>query len=224
MEMNTNNFYSSYPATVALKDNATNEALYTKQLLTSTIILSLSLLAGGVQYDDSCYPTSPNIINRSNSKESNSVLEAASLLSVADQAKLVVSMLGLNKSQLATVFDVSRPTIYAWLKGDSESLNHENASKLQQLAELVNAVAVDTNRPLFHNYVKRSMPGQNLSILDLLLEKKWDIKVLGKLLKEARSLTTARDAKIAKAKTSTQLIDRSETILKDNLSFFSAEG
>jgi DNA-binding transcriptional regulator YiaG len=56
-------------------------------------------------------------------------------LPVADQAREVLAALSLNKSQLAEVLCVSRPTVYDWF--DGKEPNASNSDRLIILLRLL---------------------------------------------------------------------------------------
>lgn len=117
----------------------------------------------------------------------------------AEQALLVCTSLGLGKSDLSRVFGVSRPALYAWIHGDSEPQGR-NADRLRTLSALAREICRDTKRPLYKRFVDSPLPGESISIKDLLLRKEWSLEELRHLLSQARQLTSERDARIARAK------------------------
>jgi transcriptional regulator with XRE-family HTH domain len=136
----------------------------------------------------------------------------------------VCTSIGLSKSDVARILGVSRPALYAWINGESEPQG-ENATRLQVLGRLATEVSRETRRPLFHGYVNQALPGESASVLDLLLGEAWDEPRLRHLFLEARRLTTARDARIARAKpTHMPAAAAQEDVLHDNLMALGVEG
>jgi transcriptional regulator with XRE-family HTH domain len=141
-----------------------------------------------------------------------------------EQARLVAALLGMTKSELARVFNVSRPALYAWLSGESEPQG-DNADRLRSLATLVRETASGANRPLFNVYVRQPLPGRTSSIRNLLQAKRWDLKKLRALLDAARKLTTERDARLARILPATKpSAEQQERNLRDNLTALGLEG
>lgn len=77
--------------------------------------------------------------------------------------------LGLNKSQLADIFRVSRPTLYEWLDGGLPQL--DNQRRIESVEELL--LALPTGARLNARFVRKSRK-EGKSLLDLLGEEKID--------------------------------------------------
>jgi transcriptional regulator with XRE-family HTH domain len=136
----------------------------------------------------------------------------------------VCTSIGLSKSDVARILGVSRPALYAWINGESEPQG-ENAARLRVLGRLAAEACRDTSRPLFHEYVNQALHKESASILDLLLGEAWDEPRLRHLFIEARRLTTARDARIARAKPAhTPTAAVQGDTLRDNLTALGVEG
>jgi hypothetical protein len=116
-------------------------------------------------------------------------------LSNSEYASLVSISLGLSKSDIARIFGITRPTLYSWIKGENDPKCNEHLKRLHTLGDLTSKMCKKTKRPLFHGFVEKPMLNQEKSILELLLEKDWDIGLLKSLLNEARCLTEERDEK-----------------------------
>ncbi len=88
-------------------------------------------------------------------EESNSV-ETTTHLTISEQVELIKKSFGLNISAMAELLNVSRPTVYAWLKGEppktQENISHINfvENQARMYGEL-NLVRPDNfiKRPLF---------------------------------------------------------------------------
>ena len=113
-------------------------------------------------------------------------------MSTAEQIELVVHTLGFGKRQLAELFGVSRQAIYDWLKGGN--IRDENADRLEKLARLVLSVSHDTRRPLYYRFTTRPVAEGEPSLLDLLHADPWDEPRVRAQLRQARYLTTQRQA------------------------------
>lgn len=110
---------------------------------------------------------------------------AVTRLSVADQAREVLAALSLNKSQLAEVLDVSRPTIYNWL--DGKEPNVSNARRLSALLKLLATVGISSSDPLNARFVRQALDEHGTSLLDALRAKSFDERLVS-LLREAKAL------------------------------------
>ena len=151
---------------------------------------------------------SPNVIKQIKSTDINTI-------PFSEYASLVSTALGLGKSDIARILGISRPTLYSWIKGDSEPRDNDHPERLRLLGELTRQICKDTARPLYHRYVVDPLPNQTNSIFSLLQTEHWDEAKLSKLLTEARQLTTERDSRlghdrpvnISKAKQENNLLD-----------------
>jgi transcriptional regulator with XRE-family HTH domain len=112
--------------------------------------------------------------------------QAVLRMSSADQAREVMAGLNLNKTQLAEVLGVSRPTLYDWLEGKEP--NAANAQRLTGLVRiLVNAgvTAADSISPRF---VRESLNDGEPSLLEMLTADTLDEARVAKVLAEAKLL------------------------------------
>jgi len=107
-------------------------------------------------------------------------------LSVADQAREVLAALSLNKSQLAEVLGVSRPTLYDWLEGKEP--NASNAQRLTRLLRLLGRAGVMSSTPLNARFVRHALTEGGTSLLAALRAETLDERAISSLLSEARSL------------------------------------
>lgn len=105
-------------------------------------------------------------------------------LSTADQAREVLAALSLNKSQLAEVLGVSRPTLYDWLDGSEP--NASNAARLTTLLRLLARASIGSSNPLNARFVRRPLSDGNSSLLDVLTASPLDEESVSALLREAR--------------------------------------
>ena len=72
-------------------------------------------------------------------------LSDASTLPVARQVRELRAALSLNKSELARVLRVTRPTVYDWLDGGEP--NADNVARIGQLLRLVSQARVSSRNP-----------------------------------------------------------------------------
>jgi DNA-binding transcriptional regulator YiaG len=151
----------------------------------------------------------PRIIEEKNTTDSTTIPYSA-------YASLVSSALGLGKSDIARILGVSRPTLYSWIKGNSEPRESNHPERLRTLGELVREICGETERPLYHRFVEEPLPGETNSILSLLLAKKWGSERLQQLLAEALRLTTERDQLLGHAIPVKTSRSRQESNLLDN--------
>jgi hypothetical protein len=128
--------------------------------------------------------------------------QAVLRMSSADQALEVLAAMSLNKTLLAEVLGVSRPTLYDWLGGKEP--NVANAQRLTTLVQLLANAGVTAATSLSPRFVRQPLNDGDPSLLDLLKEDTLDEQRVGKLLKEAKALEdvaenkrVAREARLA---------------------------
>ena len=140
------------------------------------------------------YGTSPTIIDN---REITTLIEQAShaapatvaTLDTADQIREVLASLGLNKSILAAVLKVSRPTLYGWLEGTEPT--PANAQRIDQICGLLRDAGISSGAPLNARFVRRSMDTNGRPLVDLLTEETIDHDRIARLLRQAQDLTQA---------------------------------
>lgn len=121
-------------------------------------------LYGGTGFDldytrDYALNTSPScftVIKSASGFESQSGAWAMSIYSVNEQLDRLVAFLGMSKSDLARIFSVSRPALYAWLSGESVPQGI-NAERISQLHALLEKVHWDGKHSLFHGFTSDLM-------------------------------------------------------------------
>ena len=99
----------------------------------------------------------------------------------------MLAALSLNKSQLAKILHVTRPTIYEWLNGKAPSAT--NTERLANLLEVLNRIEADRDCPINSRFVRRSISIDTPPLIDLLSAEQIDFDLVEKLLKEAKLLT-----------------------------------
>jgi len=110
-------------------------------------------------------------------------------MSVPDQIREVLAALALNKSQLADVLGVTRPTLYDWL--DGKEPNPANAERLATLVRLLARSGVTSGGPLNARFVRQPIEEKGLSLLGELKADVLDEERVDRLLQEARRLGEA---------------------------------
>ena len=90
----------------------------------------------------------------------------ASTLPVARQVRELQAALSLNKSELARILRVTRPTVYDWLDGGEP--NADNVARIGQLLRLVAQARVSSRNPLFPRFVRSPLDAGGQALLDLL--------------------------------------------------------
>jgi transcriptional regulator with XRE-family HTH domain len=107
-------------------------------------------------------------------------------LSVADQAGELLAALSLNKSQLADVLGVSRPTLYDWL--DGKEPNPANAERIASLLRLLARAGVTASAPLNARFVRQPPNEDGPSLLEVLSAEQLDEDHITALLRATREL------------------------------------
>ena len=92
-----------------------------------------------------------------------------STLPVADQVRELQTALSVNKSELARILRVSRPTVYDWL--DDGQPNADNVSRIQTVLRLLSGSRVSASNPLFPRFVRSAVEPGDQALLDLLCEE-----------------------------------------------------
>ena len=99
--------------------------------------------------------TSPPTSGLMDPSTERSALREVLALSFGDQIREILAALSLNKSQLAEVLGVSRPTLYDWLEGKEP--NASNAQRLSDLLRLLVNEGVMSSRPLSARFVRQAL-------------------------------------------------------------------
>jgi len=127
------------------------------------------------------------------SETAPSALRAALALSVADQAREALASLSLNKTQLAEVLGVSRPTLYDWL--DGKEPNASNAQRLTTLLRLLVSAGVTNASPLSPRFLRQSLSEDGTPLLQALSAESIDEQLVSSLVREAKALGEEADSR-----------------------------
>lgn len=126
-------------------------------------------------------------------KSDTESIDAALSMSVPEQAREVLAGLSLNKSQLAHILGVSRPTLYSWLDGSAP--NPENSDRLMQLLRLMKKTGISGTASLNARFVRQPLTEEGVSVLGLLKEEHWDEDAIFESLKKAKVFSAAAEQK-----------------------------
>lgn len=107
-------------------------------------------------------------------------------LSSSEQVHEVLAALSLNKTQLADVLRVSRPTLYDWLEGKEP--NVANAQRLRLLVKLLSMAGVSAAAALSPRFLREALEPGELSLLEMLKADTLDEGRIAKALAEAKAL------------------------------------
>ena len=92
-------------------------------------------------------------------------------LPVIEQMQELQAALSLNKSQLAGILRVARPTLYDWLRGREP--NGTNAGRVDTLLRILAQASVSSASPLNARFVARRVEIGAPSLIELLGEESW---------------------------------------------------
>lgn len=112
-----------------------------------------------------------------------------STLPVADRVRELQTALSVNKSELARVLRVSRPTIYDWL--DDGQPNDHNVSRIGTLLRLLRESRVSSANPLFPRFVRSPLESGGRALLDVLVEETIDEAAVRSAIRSAKALGDA---------------------------------
>ena len=115
-----------------------------------------------------------------------------STLSIARQVRELQGALSVNKSELARILGVSRPTVYDWL--DDGEPNADNRARISTLTRLLAESGVSANNPLFPRFTRSALEPGNQVLLDILSEETIDEATAKNLIRRAKALGDAIDA------------------------------
>ena len=118
--------------------------------------------------------------------------QSISTLPIARQVRELQAALSINKSDLARILRVSRPTVYDWLDGGEA--NADNRSRIRTLLRLLSESRVSANDPLFPRFVRSGLEAGDRSLLELLGEEAIDEVTAKDVIRAAKALGDAMDA------------------------------
>jgi len=107
-------------------------------------------------------------------------------LPVFEQIQELQTALSLNKSQLAQILRVSRPTLYEWLR-DKEP-NPANNARLHAIFRCLAQTRVSSASPLNARFVRRSAELGTPSLLELLSKSRIEEGAIVKAIREVQAL------------------------------------
>ena len=113
-------------------------------------------------------------------------------LPIARQVRELQAALSINKSELARILRVSRPTVYDWL--DDGEPNADNRGRIRTLTWLLAESRVSANNPLFPRFMRSALEPGNQVLLDILGEGTIDEATAKNLIRRAKALGDAIDA------------------------------
>ena len=116
-----------------------------------------------------------------------------STLPIARQVRELQAALSVNKSELARILRVSRPTVYDWLDGGEP--NADNRLRIRTLLRLVSGSRVSADDPLFPRFVRSGLESGERSLLELLGEEAIDEVTAKNVIRRAKALGDAVDAR-----------------------------
>ena len=113
------------------------------------------------------------------------------VLSTARQVRELQAALSVDKSELARILRVSRPTVYAWL--DDGEPNAENVARILQVMRLLRGARASSDNPLFPRIVRLPPGPGEPALLDLLREETLDEAAITEALRRAKAMGDAID-------------------------------
>lgn len=135
---------------------------------------------------------------------SETLYEKFLAMSVIDQACEILAALSLNKSQLAEILKISRPTLYSWFEGTEP--NPENSDRLLTILRLMAKVDIYGASSLNARFVRNPLSTSGVSLLDSLKAEDWNEEELFQGFKTAKELTQKAAAeKVARQERSRKL-------------------
>lgn len=115
--------------------------------------------------------------------------------SITHQLRHMQPALSINKSELARILRVSRPTIYEWLNGGEPKA--ANRTRIRKIAGLLERAEVSAGQSLFPHLVRSSGGSGDPSLLELLCAKTLNEDAIVQALRTARAAGDSIDAERA---------------------------
>ena len=110
-------------------------------------------------------------------------------LSIVEQMQELLAALSLNKSQLAKILRVTRPTMYDWFQGKEP--NAANTERLYALLGFLSRVSVSGANPLNARFVRQPIDLGAPTLIDLLSEEQLDEERILRTIERVRVLGTS---------------------------------
>ena len=114
-------------------------------------------------------------------------------LPVARQVRELQAALSVNKSELARILRVTRPTVYDWLDGGEP--NTDNVARIRALLQLFSEARISASDPLFPRFVRSSLEPGGRSLLDALCEETIVEATVKNAIHRAKALGDAMDTR-----------------------------
>lgn len=144
-----------------------------------------------------CRPMTGQRLARTATVPTSAAALPRTALSVGDQMRELLAALSLNKSQLATVLRVTRPTLYDWI--DDKEPSASNAERIDTLLRLLSRAGVSGANPLNARFVRQADEPGGSSLVDELSREELDEARITALLESARRNTDhARASRLAR--------------------------
>lgn len=112
---------------------------------------------------------------------------------VVEQMQELLAALAINKSQLAEILRVTRPTMYDWFQGKEP--NAANADRLHALLRILARASVSSAMPLNARFVRKQIELDSPSIIELLTAEDLDEDRIVQALRHARTLGETAEAR-----------------------------
>ncbi len=112
-------------------------------------------------------------------------------LPVARQVRELQAGLSVNKSELARILGVSRPTVYDWLDGGEP--NAANIERIRRILGILSNARVSPSNPLFPRFVRVPNVVGDRALVDLLREPDFDEDAVEAAVREAKAMGDALD-------------------------------
>ena len=107
-------------------------------------------------------------------------------LSIVEQVQELLAALSLNKSQLAKILRVTRPTMYDWFQGKDP--NAANAERLHALLGVLSRASISGMSPLNARFVRQPIDLGAPSLIELLSEERLDEERVLHTIERVRAL------------------------------------
>lgn len=139
--------------------NFINSTKEKKTSLTETLLVGVVGLFGfmgsGATYAGSREPEVVSIYSTLKSKDTSSKQEVvgSEILTFTEQVRLIKDSFGINMSAMAELLNVSRPTVYAWMKGDTPKLEEHITHVMHVVKQAKIYESLNLDRP--DNFIKR---------------------------------------------------------------------